>query len=198
MLFFMSKISKCLWITAVLSGLMGCGTSSSTSSDFTKKRYKVALTRSIDQNEWIAPQGVSEWLFFAADTFRQDSANYIEPQFYGEKQKCSASGSGAYSSEKKSSDKYPNFYEITLRYTGVKALQDGQNIKGDTVVDTATTTAEGTSTTADSTASAATPIISSLCRMSDRVIKVVVRSDGNLDLIDGNIVQRLNIIETIQ
>ena len=173
-----------------------------TSDNFLGNRYQVILAKSADQKEWVEAQGLQEWFFFAASTFRQDSSSYIEPQFYGESRKCSASASGAFFSEEDVDSVYENAFKVVLSYTGAKYFEELQEEDSTDLEDE-----EGGNDEVGNDEEPATAQnqdddqpkeISPLCRVTDRQITIVVQPSGAVDLIDGPVIQRLEKIEDIK
>ena len=113
---FMSKAISKLMLLSMIVMIYGvsCSDESDDRDSVDGYRYEVFLVRSDLAETWIETQGVQEWWFFKSGVFRQISDGYIEPQFYGESQACTATATGTYTIEGGGRD-----FTYTLSYEGI-------------------------------------------------------------------------------
>lgn len=166
---------RSLLVVNLVVAVVSCGESSDTNPDFRGFLWENRLVRLDTDDAWVETTGSQRWWFFNSGVFRQESQDYVEPQFYGDSQACGGVGGGTYE------ETGPGDEEPAEGDEEQKAEQSPTP-----------TGATPISLIYDTGASS-----SGLCRMTDRTVFIFVQPSGVIDILDNRRVTRLDKIERV-
>lgn len=106
-------------VILLFCGLIGCSDGSGNEQPVLEgSRWTVQMIRQDSAETWVESQGAQEWWFFKSGVFRQISADYVEPQFYGSTQGCNGTATGVFVKSAPEAEG-ASFNIYTLTYEGL-------------------------------------------------------------------------------